>query len=76
MTCSTRSSAPILAVDVLKVNTEGTELEIVRPIRTDLLRRVPTLYLEVERRPSQGIAPFDSAFHNETWVLNNRVLSA
>ena len=35
------------AVDVLKVDTEGTELEIVSAIRPDLLRRVRTAYLEV-----------------------------
>jgi FkbM family methyltransferase len=63
-------------VDVLKVDTEGTELEIVRAIRPELLRRVRTLYLELERRPSDELQPFDSVFHNQTWVLRNRALSA
>jgi FkbM family methyltransferase len=64
------------AVDVLKIDTEGTELEIVGAIRPELLRRVRTLYLEVERRPSEELEQFDSAFHNQTWVLRNRGLSA
>jgi FkbM family methyltransferase len=63
-------------VDVLKVDTEGTELEIVRAIRPELLRRVRNLYLEVERRPLEELQPFDSAFHNQTWVLRNKALSA
>jgi FkbM family methyltransferase len=67
-------SIPI--VDVLKVDTEGTELDIVRAVRPELLRRVRTLYLEVQRRPSEELEPFDSVFHNQTWVLRNRALSA
>jgi FkbM family methyltransferase len=66
-------SAP--AVDILKIDTEGTELEIIRAIRPELLRRVRTAYLEVERRPESVPEGFDSAFHNQTWVLRNRALS-
>jgi FkbM family methyltransferase len=62
-------------IDVLKIDTEGTELDIVRGIRSELLRRVRTLYLEVERRPEFELEPFDASFHNETWVLQNRLLS-
>jgi FkbM family methyltransferase len=59
-------------VDVLKIDTEGTELEIFRAIRPELLQKVHAAYLEVERRPESVPAPFDSAFHNRTWVLRNR----
>jgi FkbM family methyltransferase len=63
-------------IDVLKVDTEGTELEILQAIRSDLLRRVRTVYLELQRRPDAAPHRFDSAFHNETWVLRNRSLGA
>jgi FkbM family methyltransferase len=65
-------SAP--AVDILKIDTEGTELELVRAVRPDLLRRVRTAFLEVERRPESAPEPFATAFHNQTWVLHNRAL--
>lgn len=65
-------SAP--AVDVLKIDTEGTELEIIRAIRPELLGRVRRAYLEVERRPESAPEAFDSRFHNQTWVLRNRRL--
>jgi FkbM family methyltransferase len=65
-------SAP--AVDILKIDTEGTELEIIRATRAELLRRVRTAYLEVERRPESAPEGFDSAFRNQTWVLRNRSL--
>jgi FkbM family methyltransferase len=60
-------------IDVLKIDTEGTELEILRAIRPELLRRVRTAYLEVEQRPEAAPAPFNSGYHNQTWVLRNRV---
>jgi FkbM family methyltransferase len=65
-------SAP--AVDILKIDTEGTELEIIRAIRPELLGRVRRAYLEVERRPESAPETFDSRFHNQTWVLRNRRL--
>jgi FkbM family methyltransferase len=67
-------SAP--TVDLLKIDTEGTELDIIRAVRPELLRRVRTAYLEVEQRPASTPEPFDSAFRNQTWVLRNRVLTA
>jgi FkbM family methyltransferase len=63
------------AVDILKIDTEGTELEILRAIRPELLRQVRTAYLEVERRPESAPEAFKSEFHNQTWVLGNRTLS-
>jgi FkbM family methyltransferase len=62
------------AVDVLKIDTEGTELAIMGAIRPELLRRVRLVYLEVERRPAAAPEPFDSSFGNETWSLRNREL--
>jgi FkbM family methyltransferase len=66
-------SAP--AVDILKIDTEGTELDIIRAVRPELLRRVRTAYLEVERRPESTPEPFASAFRSQTWVLHNRAPS-
>jgi FkbM family methyltransferase len=63
------------AVDVLKIDTEGTELGIFDAIRPELLSRVRTAYLEVERRPESAPDAFESAFRNQTWVLRNRALS-
>jgi FkbM family methyltransferase len=63
------------AVDILKIDTEGTELDIIRAVRPELLRRVRTAYLEVERRPASAPEPFASAFRNQTWVLRNRAPS-
>ena len=61
------------AIDVLKIDTEGSELDILGAIGSELLRRVRTLYLEVERRPEQAPDGFDSEYYNETWVLRNRI---
>ena len=60
------------AIDVLKIDTEGSELDLLGALEPELLRRVRTAYLEVERRPAHPPEPFDSEFHNETWVLRNR----
>jgi FkbM family methyltransferase len=60
------------AIDVLKIDTEGSELDLLAALEPELLRRVRTAYLEVERRPAHVPEPFDSEFHNETWVLRNR----
>jgi FkbM family methyltransferase len=66
----------IPAIDVLKIDTEGTELEILGAVRPELLRKVRTAYLEVEQRPACAPEPFDAAFRNQTWVLRNRALNA
>ena len=66
-------SVPV--VDILKIDTEGTELEILDAIRPELLRRVQTVYLEVERRPLGTPEGFEFDYYNETWMLRNRSLS-
>ena len=60
------------AIDILKIDTEGSELDILGALRPELLRRVRTAYLEVEQRPADTPDSFDSGFHNETWVLTRR----
>lgn len=67
--------AAVGEVDVLKIDTEGSELEILRAIRPELLRHVRTAYLEVGERPDRAPGSFDSSFRNDTWVLRNRVLA-
>jgi FkbM family methyltransferase len=62
------------AVDVLKIDTEGTELELLRAIRPELLESVRAIYLEVEHRPAGDPPGFDSAFRNQTLCLRNRRL--
>jgi FkbM family methyltransferase len=63
----------VAAIDVLKIDTEGTELEILGAIQPELLHRVRTAYLEVEHRPDCAPARFDSEYRNQTWVLRNRL---
>ena len=62
------------AVDVLKIDTEGTELMLFQAIRPELLESVRAVYLEVERRPADDPPGFDSAFRNQTLFLRNRRL--
>jgi FkbM family methyltransferase len=62
-------------IDVLKIDTEGSELGILRAIRPELLGRVRTAYLEVGERPDSAPPSFDARFRNETWILRNRVLA-
>src|SRR5919197_2921327 len=59
-------------IDVLKVDTEGTELELLEAIHPDLLRRVGALYLETGRRAVPGLEGFATSFRNDTLVLRNR----
>jgi FkbM family methyltransferase len=66
--------ADVRVVDVLKIDTEGNELLTLWAIHPELLARVRTVYLEVEKRPERPPEPFDDSFHNETWVLKNRRL--
>jgi FkbM family methyltransferase len=68
--------ATVPVVDVLKVDTEGTELDIVRAIRPELLRRIRALYLEVERLPALELEGFDASLRNQTLALCNSQLSA
>jgi FkbM family methyltransferase len=63
------------AIDVLKIDTEGTELGLLAALDPELLRRVRTAYLEVESPPEDAPEPFESRFHNETWVLRNRSMA-
>jgi FkbM family methyltransferase len=59
-------------VDVLKIDTEGTELELLAAIRPELLARVRTVYLEAPPRPAPDAAGFEASFRNETWALRRR----
>ena len=63
------------AIDVLKIDTEGTELEIVEAIHPELLRRVRSAYLELGEEPTSPPPGFDASFRNETWMLRNRELA-
>jgi FkbM family methyltransferase len=62
----------VRTVDVLKIDTEGSELEILGAVEPKLLQRVRTVYLETERRPPSAPDGFESGYHNETWTLRNR----
>ncbi len=62
-------------VDLLKIDTEGSELEILRAIRPDLLARVRTICLETDTRPSFTPHGFRASFRNETWVLRSNARS-
>jgi FkbM family methyltransferase len=57
-------------IDVLKLDTEGSELEIFGAIPAELLARVDTVYLESEERPRHAV-PFTTSFRNQTWALRN-----
>jgi len=59
-------------VDVLKVDTEGAEVETVRAIRTDLLDRIRVIYLETMERPSLHEGRFSARFSCDTLRLENR----
>ncbi len=59
-------------IDVLKIDTEGTELEILGGVRPDLLSRVQTVYLETDSRSPTVPEAFEAGFRNDTLVLHNR----
>jgi FkbM family methyltransferase len=59
-------------IDVLKIDTEGTELDLLAAMRPELLERVRVVYLETERRSPPPIPSFTSSFRNDTLVLRNR----
>ena len=58
-------------MDVLKIDTEGSELEILAAIRPELLQRVRAVYLETGRRLAPSAGHFESSFRNDTLVLRN-----
>jgi FkbM family methyltransferase len=67
-----RALASSPRIDVLKIDTEGTELEILGGVAPELLRRVDTVYLETDRRPPTLPDSFEAGFRNDTLVLRNR----
>jgi FkbM family methyltransferase len=60
------------AIDVLKVDTEGLEMDTVSAIRPDLLDRVETVYFESPRAVHLHEDRFDASFANETVTLRRR----
>lgn len=58
-------------IDVLKIDTEGTELELLAAVRPDLLERVRVVFLETERRSAPPLPSFSATFRNDTLVLRN-----
>ena len=61
------------AIDVLKVDTEGLELATVRAISPELLRKIRTIYLEVEEEPELHPELFERSFANTTCALRSRL---
>jgi FkbM family methyltransferase len=59
-------------IDVLKIDTEGTELELLGAVPPELLARVGAVFLETERRSPPPLEGFSSSFRNDTLVLRNR----
>ena len=57
---------------MLKIDTEGTELELLAAVRPELLRRVRAVYLETAQRPGPELDAFSTSFRNDTLVLTNR----
>jgi FkbM family methyltransferase len=62
-------------IDVLKLDTEGFELQSVKAIDREHLERIGLVYFETERKP-EPIHPdlFESRFRNQTVRLKNRRL--
>jgi FkbM family methyltransferase len=61
-------------IDVLKMDTEGTELELLGAASPDLLGKVRQVFLESADRSQRPPEPFSVSFRNDTWVLRNRAL--
>ncbi len=61
-------------IDVLKIDTEGTELELLAAVRPELLGRVRAVYLETSERPGPVLDGFSTSFRNDTLVLMNRAM--
>jgi FkbM family methyltransferase len=63
-------------IDVLKVDTEGLELATVEAVRPDLLRRIRTIFFEVDEEPEVHAEIFERSFANTTCSLRNRLLAS
>ena len=63
-------------IDVLKIDTEGVEIETVAAIRPDLLDRIHTIYFETTDRPALHGDRFERSFACDTCRLVNRALAA
>jgi FkbM family methyltransferase len=61
------------AIDLLKLDIEGMELQTVRAIRPELLRRIGVVYFECDQEPT-GVAAegFERSYANSTCALRNR----
>jgi FkbM family methyltransferase len=60
-------------IDLLKLDTEGMELDTVRAIRPELLRRIGVVYFECDHEPADLEADgFDRSYANSTYALRNR----
>jgi FkbM family methyltransferase len=60
------------SIDILKVDTEGLELETVRAIRPEMLDRIKTIYYEWPRPAPLHADRFRFSFYNETNRLTRR----
>lgn len=63
-------------IDVLKIDTEGAELRTVRAIRPENLRRIRTIFLELEAPARLHPELFDERFANQTARLTNRSMGS
>jgi FkbM family methyltransferase len=61
------------AIDLLKLDIEGMELQTVRAIRPELLRGIGVVYFECDQEPTD-VAPegFERSYANSTCALRNR----
>jgi FkbM family methyltransferase len=59
-------------IDVLKIDTEGAELRTMRAIAPELLERIDTVYLELERPEAVHPDRYDASFANQTLALTRR----
>jgi FkbM family methyltransferase len=63
-------------IDVLKVDTEGLEIDTVGAIRPDLLDRIKTIYFEADWAEPLHETRFDHAYSCQTNRLVNRALAS
>jgi FkbM family methyltransferase len=63
-------------IDILKIDTEGVEIDTVAAIRPDLLDRIHTIYFETTERPALHRDRFEATYACDTGRLVNRALSA